>query len=147
MVDAGVALGALIINVDGRDGQNYAAAMHKGAPRVVWTYDMRTLLYACLRAEFGPHYMWKGSRYPRDRRAEFNNLLDRLSLVFSTLTGREITKEAVEAQVDWAITVQRELKGAGHVRNFILNKAAALDAGFITRADLPQTMSVNRLVK
>lgn len=105
---------------------------------------MRRLLYACLLSEFGPHRDWSGSRYPRDRRTEFHALLTKLAGVFSTLTGKTITRDAVEQQVDWGITVQKEIKSNGHARAFIMNKAAALDVGFITTADLPAFMSVGK---
>jgi hypothetical protein len=109
---------------------------------IVWTYEMRKMLYASLLAEFGPHHTWHGSRYPTDRRTDFQGVLRKLAAAFSIVSGKEITPEAVEQQVDWGITVQKEMKSQGHVRNFILNKAAALEVGFVTTSDLPNFMTV-----
>src|SRR5574341_1163312 len=108
----------------------------------VWTQEMRKAMYARLLSEFGPHKSWKGSRRPTDKTEQFQKALEELATQFSQQSGRIITPDAVENQIDWGITVQKEMKDQSHVRNFILNKAAALDVDFITSADLPEYMNV-----
>lgn len=105
---------------------------------------MRKMLYASLLAEFGAHRTWKGSRYPTDKRQQFRSAMRKLAGIFSELAKKNITPEAVEQQVDWAITVQKDIKSQGHARQFILNKAAALEIGFIVASDLPGFMSVSK---
>jgi hypothetical protein len=81
---------------------------------------------------------------PPDKRQQFNGAMRRLAVIFSELAKRDITPEAVEQQVDWAITVQKEIRNQGHARQFILNKAAALEVGFIVASDLPGYMNVSK---
>jgi hypothetical protein len=97
--------------------------------------------------EFGPHNSWSGSRAPTNKKKQFRDTLAKLASEFSEETGSAVTPEAVENQLDWGITIQKEMKDQSHVRNFILNKAAALEVNFITSSDLPELMSVKPTAK
>jgi hypothetical protein len=107
-----------------------------------WTDEMRKSMYARLLHEFGPHREWAGSRSPTDKKVQFKAILAELAAQFSKQVGKTIRPSAVEQQMDWGITIQKEMRSKGHVRTFILNKAAALEANFISYNDLPQYMSV-----
>lgn len=77
------------------------------------------------------------ARYPRDNKARFDEVKDQLAKYFSEMAGRTISAGAVDNQLAFAVTGQRELTNAGFARNFILNAAAALEVGFTSSADLP----------
>ena len=87
------------------------------------------------------------SYYPAKDRALFLKALSELAVLFSQMTGREITSGAVSAQLAWATTTQRELKDCSLVRNYILNKAAALEVGFIGLGDLPEGLIMTGYTK
>jgi hypothetical protein len=110
----------------------------------IWTQDMRKVMDARLHMEFGPHRSWSGARSPTDNRGRFEAVLREPARYFSELVGEEITPDAVKNQIDWGITVQKEMKDQSHARNYILNKAAALEVGFISSSDLPAYMSVRQ---
>ena len=110
----------------------------------VWTQEMRKVMYARLLQEFGPHSRLKGSRRPTDKKKQFEKALAELSALFSQQAGRTIMPDAVENQIDWGIPIQKEMRDQSHARNFILNKAAALEVGFITSAGLPEYMNVRQ---
>jgi hypothetical protein len=109
-----------------------------------WTDEMRKKIYARLLKEFGPHREWAGSRSPIDQKDRFKQVLVELAADFSKQVGKTIKPSAVEQQMDWGITIQKKMVSKGHVRTFILNKAAALETNFISYNDLPQYMNVKR---
>jgi hypothetical protein len=78
------------------------------------------------------------------QRRQFEKALGELAAQSSQQTDRTITPDALENQIDWGITAQREMRDQSHARNYILNKAAALEVGFITSADLPEYMNVRQ---
>lgn len=61
---------------------------------------------------------------------------------FKEETNEDIEPTAVQQQIDWAYTHQNEIRARGHVSNYILNKAAALDTGFIKSNSLPLAMKL-----
>ncbi len=110
----------------------------------LWTQDMRKILYARLHKEFGPHSGWAGGSSPPGMPKRFKTVREELADQFSKMAGQEITPGAVKNQIEWGITVQKEMKDQSHARNYILNKAAALEVGFINASDLPAYMSVRQ---
>jgi len=102
--------------------------------RIKWTQELRKIMYARLVMEFGSYDTWGNSRSPSDT-ARFKVVLRELATYFSDLTGESFEPTAVDQQVNWACTKQSDVK-AGHARTFILNKAAALEMGFLKSADL-----------
>jgi len=109
-----------------------------------WTYERRKRVYERMLKEFGPKSIWKGARYPLDRKPDFDRVLKELATRFSKETGMSFTALAVRQQFDFGITVQKELKDKSQVKSLILNVAAALDARFIKRADLPSYLRLGR---
>ncbi len=102
-----------------------------------WTQEMRRSLYSRLVKDFGPYNAWGVKIEPKDRKDEFAKVLAELAIQFSKEAGHFILASAVQAQINWAITSEMEMKDPSRIRNFILNKAAALDAGFISASELP----------
>jgi hypothetical protein len=84
--------------------------------------------------------MTNGARYPfqiAERTA--NEVLKELAAYFTRLTGDRFAWTAVRQQVDWGKTRQKEIRD-GHLRQFILNKAAAVEMGFLSPSSLPATV-------
>src|SRR6266436_3192175 len=108
----------------------------------VWTHDMRRHLYQRLAKQFGPHWTWK-NRKPNV--GELKTALTELADELSQMSGRlhRITPSAVRNQMKWATTSQISVMGIGHVGNFILNKAAALDVRFISSSELPRQLTIS----
>ena len=88
--------------------------------------------------EFVPHATWGGKniRYPRGKEDRFKQVKEELARYFSTLTGKGFTSDSVQTQLNWACTPQVEVDNISHARQFIMNKAAALDAGFLQQSNL-----------
>ena len=102
---------------------------------------MRRKLYSRLVQDFGPYNVWGAKIEPKDKKAHFDKVLAELAIQFSKEAGHFILASAVQAQVNWATTSQMEMKDPSRIRNFVLNKAAALDAGFISASELPTRMT------
>lgn len=73
--------------------------------------------------------------YPEGRKPEFDAAMQQLARHFSATTGQEITVGAVTHQLHWAIN-KRDNLAPERLRNFILNKAASLEAVFLTYQNL-----------
>jgi len=106
-----------------------------------WTQEMRRKLYSRLVQDFGPYNVWGAKIEPKDKKVQFDKVLAELAIQFSKEAGHFILASAVRAQVNWATTSQMEMKDPSRIRNFVLNKAAALDAGFISASELPTRMT------
>jgi hypothetical protein len=106
-----------------------------------WTQDMRKAMYARLYMEFGPHSEWD-PRSPIKNKDRYPAVLKELAEYFSKTLDKEISPDAVKNQIDWGITRQKEMKDRSGIRNYILNKSAALEVGFIATASLPGYMLV-----
>ena len=106
-----------------------------------WTQEMRRNLYSRLVNDFGPYNVWGAKIEPKDKKDEFAKVLAELAIQFSKEAGHFILASAVQAQINWATTSQMEMKDPSRISNFILNKAAALDAGFISASELPTRMT------
>jgi len=105
-----------------------------------WTQDLRKIMYARIVMEFGSYDDWNKSSYPDGHRERYDAVLKELAEYFKLLTGEDFEATAVEQQVKWGYTKQESVLQATHVRPFILNKAAALEMGFIKAADLPSEL-------
>jgi hypothetical protein len=106
-----------------------------------WTQEMRRKLYSRLVKDFGPHNVWGAKIGPKDKQVQFYKVLAELALQFSKEAGHFIAASALHAQINWATTLQKEMKNPSRIRNFVLNKAAALDAGFISASEWPTRMT------
>jgi hypothetical protein len=111
-------------------------------PRQIWTQEMREILYSRLLQDFGPYAEWDGTRRPHGKKTQFDRMLGDLAKKFSRMAGQTITARAVEHQIAWGLTTQSEMRDRSRARNYILNKAAALEVGFLASDDLPKHMSV-----
>jgi hypothetical protein len=109
--------------------------------KMKWTQEMRRNLYARLVKDFGPYNVWGAKIEPKDKKDEFAKVLAELAIQFSKEAGHFILASVVQAQINWATTSQMEMKDPSRISNFILNKAAALDAGFISASELPTRMT------
>src|SRR5271165_1554918 len=105
-----------------------------------WTQEMRRKLYSRLVKDFGPYHLWGTKTEPQGTKVQFDEVLAELAKEFSKEAGRIILASAVQAQFNWATSSRKEIIDQSRVRGFVLNKAAALDAGFIAKADLPTRM-------
>lgn len=101
-----------------------------------WTHDLRVRLYSRLLSEFGPHSEWGTFAYPQGKRGRFEEVLRELADEFSRVSGKSFEWTALEQQMKWAITRQGRVKNAGFAYQYILNKSAALEAGFLTSSEL-----------
>jgi hypothetical protein len=109
--------------------------------KMKWSQEMRRSLYARLVKDFGPYNVWGAKIEPKDKKDEFYKVLAELAAQFSKEAGHFILASVVHAQINWATSSQKEMKDQSRIRNFILNKAAALDAGFISASELPTRMT------
>jgi hypothetical protein len=91
--------------------------------------------------DFGPYNVWGGKIEPKGKQVQFCKVLAELAMQFSKEAGHFIIASAVHAQINWATTSQKEMKDQSRIRNFVFNKAAALDAGFISASELPTRMT------
>lgn len=107
-------------------------------PQEIWTSDVRRVLYARLKALFGPLDAWDGSNSPgRNLDKKFQSFCE----AFAHVVGAD-TAKAVQMQVRFSMpeTAAGSNWEKGHVRTAILNKAAALEVGFITNKHLPKRL-------
>jgi hypothetical protein len=87
--------------------------------------------------DFGPYNVWGAEIEPKGKQVQFHKVLAELTMQFSKEAGHFIIASALHAQINWATTSQKEINDPSRIRNFVLNKAAALDAGFISASELP----------
>jgi hypothetical protein len=107
---------------------------------------MRHWLYTQLLTEYGPYHTWGGRRTPPQPSVPFDAMMERLARYLSHAAGRQLTAGAVAQQVAWGVTRQTLVRGRSRVRNFLLNKAAALEVGLLTSEDLPAMLATPRAV-
>lgn len=106
----------------------------------VWTGDARRLLYSLLVKKFGPLSAWQSANSPgQGRDDEYRQFLEDFARTVGASSGN-----AVQMQIRFAMpeTENGSTWVAGHVQAAILNKAAALEAGFIESRHLPEQMAV-----
>ena len=105
--------------------------------QIRWSQDKRRKMYREIVRAIGPHLCWDETIRPLAKRKEYDQLLQRLAREF----GGE--RSALQAQINWATTSQMPVMDRSRVRNFILNKAAALEMGFISSSELPSHMTIS----
>ena len=108
-----------------------------------WTNDLRNIVYSRLAMEFGPLAEWELTQRPKQDRARYDLVLEELATYLQKITGEDCEPTAVSAQVHWRCTGQKQVVDVGGARNFVLNKAAALEAGFIGSSDLPNHIDIH----
>ena len=92
---------------------------------------MRRKMYSLIVSEIGNHKSWDEKIRPFKKRKQYDNILASLANEFSG------TPNALQQQINFATTTQSKFNNRSHIRSFILNKAAALETGFITSDELP----------
>jgi len=107
----------------------------------IWTGDVRRVLYQRLVQLFGPSGQWEKSNSPgRGLDEEF----DRFCTVFAEAVGAK-SGDAVKHQIRFALPeTQRGSTWGRHAQTAILNKAAALEMGFIEDRQLPDMVATGR---
>lgn len=108
------------------------------AKQIKWTQELRRILYARLVMEFGPHASWVLKNYPKGQRKRYDLVLEELARYFSELTGSKFEATAVDQQIAWATTKQESITNAGFAYQFMMNKSAALEMGFLSSSELPE---------
>lgn len=101
-----------------------------------WTHELRVKMYARLLAEFGPHTDWGTFAYPSGRKHRLKEVLKELAVEFTHSTGKTFEWTALDQQMIWGITRQGRVKNAAFASQYILNKAAALETGFLKTSEL-----------
>jgi hypothetical protein len=111
---------------------------------VIWTDTARTLLYQRLLQRFGSYATWKNVSSPG---AEFDDAFDEFCENFARVIGAK-SGGAVKHQIRFALPeTERGSTFGRHAQNAILNKAAALRAGFVEDKHLPDLLAVKRSPK
>lgn len=108
----------------------------------IWTGDARRVLYKRLVDLFGPYIQWTKKSSPgRDRDADFWEFCEKFAAAVGAKSGK-----AVQHQIRFALPeTERGSTWGRHAQTAILNKAAALEAGFIEDKHLPDLVAVGRL--
>lgn len=108
-----------------------------------WNQERRVSMYKSILEKYGPHEKWNNRLYPSDdKKKEFDTYMVEYSNNLSKLFEINFGKFGPRMQFEWAVTNQSSIKGVGHTSVFILNKAAAYEAGFITSKEFPPLMEV-----
>jgi hypothetical protein len=110
----------------------------------IWTGEVRRVLYARLVRQFGPSIKWKKASSPgRGLDEEFEKFCEAFAHAMGAKSG-----DAVRHQIRFALPETEHGSTWGrHAQTAILNKAAALETGFITDSQLPNLTAVGRLPK
>jgi hypothetical protein len=111
------------------------------ARETIWTMEARRFLYRRLVAKFGPLGEWEKSHSPgRGLDADFAAFCASFATVIGAQSG-----DAVQLQIRFAMPEsERGSTWGRQAQTAILNKAAALDAGFIDDRHLPDLLAVGR---
>ena len=105
----------------------------------IWTGERRRLLFRGLVERFGPFDSWM-SMPPSDIK------LEKYCSDFASLIGAS-SPRAVQHQIRFAMPSSSKRLSAGHARAAILNKAAALEVGFIRQCHIPDIVVVSRRLR
>src|SRR2546430_119082 len=100
------------------------------ARNVKWTRELRAFLYKRVMDSLGLRAEWSGSFSSFGGVAQIQSLCTQLANEFSARTRNTFTSDAVSNQLHWALTRQPEVNER-LMRQFVLNKAAAVEAGLI----------------
>lgn len=118
------------------DSEERDFAMAKTNKNQKWTHELRVKMYSRLLAEFGPHAEWGTFAYPSGRKGRLKEVLKELAVEFTRSTGKTFAWTALDQQMIWGITRQGRVKNAAFASQYILNKAAALETGFLKTSEL-----------
>lgn len=105
--------------------------------QIIWSQEMRKRMYSRLVNEIAPHQDWDSKIRPIKKKQQYEQILSELAAEFS------VNVNAIQQQINYATSTQRALKDRSHVRSFILNKAAAIEVGFIITEELPNYLRVS----
>ena len=107
----------------------------------IWTGDVRRVLYRRLVENFGPLDSWEKTSSPG---RNLDEAFDEFCKAFARVVGAKSAK-AVQHQIRFAMPeTPRGSTWERHAQTAILNKAAALEAGFIEDKHLPNIVAVGR---
>ncbi|HSM95720.1 MAG TPA: hypothetical protein VLT91_06735 [Rhizomicrobium sp.] len=107
----------------------------------IWTGDVRRVLYKRLVGLFGSADKWEKSGSPgRDLDENFDDFCEAFARAVGAKSG-----DAVKHQIRFALPeTEHGSTWDRHAQTAILNKAAALEAGFIRDGQLPKLLAVGR---
>jgi hypothetical protein len=107
----------------------------------IWTGEVRRVLYSQLTRQFGEYAEWEKANSPgRGLDDDYDSFCE----AFANSVGAE-SADAVKHQIRFAMPESIEGSTWGrHAQTAILNKAAALEAGFIGDRHLPNLLAVGR---
>jgi hypothetical protein len=107
----------------------------------IWTGDVRRVLYKRLVKEFGPLDSWEKSNLPgRGLDQRFVEFCDDFAKAIGAKSG-----EAVQQQIRFAMPESHQgSTWERQVQTAIMNKAAALEMGFIEDKHLPDIVARGR---
>src|SRR5829696_1806311 len=71
---------------------------------LIWTSELRALVFNRVTSEFGPFSNWGGAAYPRGKAEKMQAVLKELAAQISNRCRRSITWQAVKNQLEWGIT-------------------------------------------
>ena len=110
-------------------------------PRI-WTGTVRRAMYQTVVALFGPYDAWEKTHSPgRGLDDQFKTWCENFAKGVRAKSGK-----AVQHQIMFSLpeTERGSTWGTGYAQNAILNKAAALEMGFIKDSHLPEMLAVGR---
>ena len=111
--------------------------------KVKWTHELRCLVYRSITTRFGQHNKWGTKFHPDGKRSEYGQTLKIIADFLTTLTGARYLPSEIQQQINWAISEQKALIKKNYSRQYILNKAAAIESHFLEGKDLPALLAQN----
>jgi hypothetical protein len=109
----------------------------------IWTGSVRRVLFELIVKKFGPYSTWEKAVMPgRNLDDDYKNFCDLFAQVVGAKSGM-----AVQQQIRFAIQLANSGSATwkAQAQNAIMCKAAALEMGFISSADLPELHAKHRL--
>ena len=108
---------------------------------IIWTPAIRQALFDAVTAQFGSYRTWQDENKPGNgKNKAFDTFCANFAATFRMKSGPGVHhailygKPVLPNGADWSSSVERAMR----------SQLAALDAGFITRADLPTIVKVGR---
>lgn len=110
----------------------------------IWSGEVRRLLYRRLVKQFGASQKWEKSAAPG---RGLDPAFEKFCGAFAQVVGAK-SADAVKHQIRFAMPeTEHGSKWGRQAQTAILNKAAALEAGFIKDSQLPNLVAVGRTKK
>lgn len=97
----------------------------------LWTHEIRVCLFKHVIEVFG-----SAENYQKQKPSVQKEFSKQIAGILSEKYKEIYSNGGPNAQIAWALTKQKALKGTSQAVNFIKCKAAALDAGLIKPKDL-----------